>query len=202
MNRFLWWKWDLDTTPTTHGLLIASRIFNLWRRWIAKKVFLKTDPQAYLVGMIISLMWKKWSIRKGARFGWSCDFPSIIGFFNRNTIIEGDEKLPNSELNKAWNHNKSVWYSAEGKGLVVWKCDRETSKSHLKAFLRRWQIIWRCGWMVQWFCLLFESATTCLNQICANSILKDSSYELGPWWRCQTHQVNTGELEGNWMDRF
>jgi hypothetical protein len=39
--------------------------------------------------------------------------------FNRGTIIEGAEKLPNSELNKAWNHIKSDWYSAERKGIVV-----------------------------------------------------------------------------------
>jgi hypothetical protein len=71
-------------------------------------------------------------------------------------------------LNKAWNHIKSHWYSAERKGIVVWKSDRETSKSHLKrrllkAFLRRWQIIWRYWWMVQWCCCsLFVSATTFL----------------------------------------
>jgi hypothetical protein len=35
-------------------------------------------------------------------------FPAIIAVFNRNTIIEGDEKLPDSELNKAWNHIKSI----------------------------------------------------------------------------------------------
>jgi hypothetical protein len=87
----------------------------------SSKVSYFTDPQAYLVKTMISPMQEKWSNRAVAWFGWSCYFYSIIVVFNRNTIIEGAAKVPKSELNKAWDHVKFIWYSAEGRGLVVWR---------------------------------------------------------------------------------